>query len=145
MCEGLQRKNSLFQCEVVLYIRFIIRLLRTVGTSRARIYNRTAKYRVGKIQVLQRCRQIFKSGWASSNAVGIICRLVVIGLTKLPNSGWAKAHPAHPLAAALNRYHVNQLHMKQLEVISSDHLQQLSEVSFLISFGILNICIILRV
>ena len=32
-----------------MYIRFIIRLLRTVGTSRARIYNRTAKYRVGKI------------------------------------------------------------------------------------------------
>jgi hypothetical protein len=22
-------------------------------------------------------------------------------LTELPNSGWAKAHPAHPLAAAL--------------------------------------------
>ena len=32
--------------------------------------------------------------------------LVVIGLTELPtelpNSGWAKAHPAHPLAAALS-------------------------------------------
>ena len=27
--------------------------------------------------------------------------LVVIGLTELPNSGWAKAHPAHPLAASL--------------------------------------------
>ena len=27
--------------------------------------------------------------------------LVVIGLTELPNSGWAKAHSAHPLAAAL--------------------------------------------
>ena len=27
--------------------------------------------------------------------------LVVIGLTELPNSGWAKAHPAHSLAAAL--------------------------------------------
>ena len=27
--------------------------------------------------------------------------LVVIGLTGLPNSGWAKAHPGHPLAAAL--------------------------------------------
>ena len=27
--------------------------------------------------------------------------MVVIGLTELPNSGWAKAHPAHPLAAAL--------------------------------------------
>ena len=27
--------------------------------------------------------------------------LVIIGLTELPNSGWAKAHPAHPLAAAL--------------------------------------------
>ena len=28
--------------------------------------------------------------------------LVEIGLTELPNSGGAKAHPAHPLAAALN-------------------------------------------
>ena len=28
--------------------------------------------------------------------------LVGIGLTELPNSGWAKAHPAHPLAASLN-------------------------------------------
>ena len=27
--------------------------------------------------------------------------LVVIGLTELKNSGWAKAHPAHPIAAAL--------------------------------------------
>ena len=27
--------------------------------------------------------------------------LVVIGLTELSNSGWAEAHPAHPLAAAL--------------------------------------------
>ena len=27
--------------------------------------------------------------------------LVVIGLTELQNAGWAKAHPAHPLAAAL--------------------------------------------
>ena len=33
--------------------------------------------------------------WAYSAPV------VVIGLTELPNSGWAKAHPAHPLAAAL--------------------------------------------
>ena len=30
--------------------------------------------------------------------------LVVIGLTELQNSGWAKAHPAHPLAAALFYY-----------------------------------------
>ena len=27
---------------------------------------------------------------------------VVIGLTELQNSGWAKAHSAHPLAAALH-------------------------------------------
>jgi hypothetical protein len=26
------------------------------------------------------------------------CALVGIGLTETPNSGWAKAHPAHPLA-----------------------------------------------
>ena len=28
--------------------------------------------------------------------------MVVIGLTELPNSEWAKAHPPHPLAAELN-------------------------------------------
>ena len=27
--------------------------------------------------------------------------LVVIGLTELPNYGWAKAQPAHPLVASL--------------------------------------------
>ena len=32
-----------------------------------------------------------------------IPHLVGIGLTEFPNSGWAKAHPAHPLAASLNR------------------------------------------
>ena len=26
--------------------------------------------------------------------------LVGIGLTEIPNSGWAKAHPAHPLTAS---------------------------------------------
>ena len=44
----------------------------------------------------QRCRWVFESGWASSNVVDIICPLVLIGLTELP-----KAHPVHPLAAAL--------------------------------------------
>ena len=33
--------------------------------------------------------------------VGIICALAVIGLTELPNSRGAKAHPADPLVAAL--------------------------------------------
>ena len=33
--------------------------------------------------------------------MGIICPLVGIGLTETPNSGWAKAHLAHPLAASL--------------------------------------------
>ena len=28
--------------------------------------------------------------------------LVGIGLTEPPNSGWTKAHPAHPLAASLH-------------------------------------------
>ena len=42
----------------------------------------------------QRCRWVFKSGWASSSVVGIICPLVIIWLTELPKSGWAKAHPA---------------------------------------------------
>ena len=43
--------------------------------------------------------------------VGIICPLDVIGLTELPNSGRAKAHPAHPLAAALKLVYksVNEL------------------------------------
>ena len=36
--------------------------------------------------------------------------LPVIGLTELPNSGWAKAHPAHPLVAALlGIYHFSNL------------------------------------
>ena len=34
--------------------------------------------------------------WCASSA-----SLVVIGLTELPNSRWAKAHPSHPLAASL--------------------------------------------
>ena len=49
----------------------------------------------------QRCRWVFKSRWASSNVVGIICLLAVIGLIELPNFGWAKAHTAHLLAASL--------------------------------------------
>ena len=36
--------------------------------------------------------------------VGTICPLVVIGLTKFPNSRWGKAHPAHPLTASLHFY-----------------------------------------
>ena len=45
----------------------------------------------------------FKSGWASSNVVGIIypSPLVGIGLTETPNSGWDKANPARPLTATL--------------------------------------------
>ena len=50
---------------------------------------------------VHKCRLVFKSGRASSNVVGIICPLNVIGLTELSNSGWGKAHPAHPLAASL--------------------------------------------
>ena len=34
--------------------------------------------------------QVFKPGWAISNVVDIICPLVGIRLTGLPNSGWAK-------------------------------------------------------
>ena len=49
----------------------------------------------------------FKCGWASSNVVGYNLPptpLVEAGLTELPNSGWAKAHPAypaHPLTTSL--------------------------------------------
>jgi hypothetical protein len=56
---------------------------------------------INYIYHLQRCRWVFKSGWASSNVVGIICPLVLIGLIELPNSGWAIANPAHPLVASL--------------------------------------------
>ena len=48
--------------------------------------------------MMQRCRWVFKPGWASSNVVGIICPLVVIGLTELPNSGWAcRLKPTLPI------------------------------------------------
>ena len=33
--------------------------------------------------------------------------LVVIGLTEVPNSGWAKAHPAHLPAASLNGQYIS--------------------------------------
>ena len=51
---------------------------------------------------IQICRKVSESGWASSNVVGIICPLLGVGLTELPNSGWAKTHPAHPLTASLS-------------------------------------------
>ena len=44
----------------------------------------------------------FRIRGASSNVAGIICPLGVIGVTELPNSGWAKAHPAHLLVASLS-------------------------------------------
>ena len=40
----------------------------------------------------------FNFEWASSNALGIICPLVEIGLNETPN---ARAHPALPLMASL--------------------------------------------
>ena len=50
---------------------------------------------INQFLISQRCRQVFKSGCASSNVVGIICLpLVGIGLTELPN-----AHPVHLLTA----------------------------------------------
>ena len=57
----------------------------------------------------QRCHWVFKSGWTSSNVVGIICPMVVIELTELQNSGWAKVHPAHPLATSLPSMQIEQL------------------------------------
>ena len=53
------------------------------------------------IYILQRCRQVCKSGWASNKAVGIICPVFGLGLIERPNF-WAKAYPAHPLAASLD-------------------------------------------
>ena len=38
---------------------------------------------------------------ATLTTIWMHCALVAIGLTELPNSGWAKAHPAHSLAASL--------------------------------------------
>ena len=55
-----------------------------------------------KISTMQGRRKVWKSGCASSNWVGIICPpLVEIGLTGLPKSGCAVAHPAHPGTTAL--------------------------------------------
>ena len=34
--------------------------------------------------------------------------LVIIGLTELPNSRWAKAHPAHPQMHMINLVHIIQ-------------------------------------
>ena len=46
---------------------------------------------------MQRCRQVLKSGGqAVIRWIRNLPPLVQIGLTKLPNSGWAKAHPGHP-------------------------------------------------
>ena len=41
------------------------------------------------------------AGFSNPGGLAVMWGLVVIGLTGLPNSGWAKAHPAHPLVAAL--------------------------------------------
>ena len=49
--------------------------------------------------------------------------LVVIGLTELPNSGWAKAHPAHTLAAAL-------YHKIQVPSLCSKHLCVLKRYNY---------------
>ena len=40
-------------------------------------------------------------GWLAVMWLAYSAPLVLIGLTELPNSGWAKALPAHPLAASL--------------------------------------------
>ena len=57
--------------------------------------------------VLQRCHYVFKSGWATSNVVGIICPLVGIGLTDLPNI--RPVAPLAPLAPRFRHYCVRQL------------------------------------
>ena len=64
----------------------------------------------------QRCRQVLKSGQASTNVVGIICPLVRIGLTELPDSGWAKPHPAHLLTTSLLHLNEQSLCQKCLDV-----------------------------
>ena len=53
---------------------------------------------------------------AVHNVVGKICLpLVGIGLTELPNSGWAKSHPAHLLTASLHVIFLRSL----IEIISN--------------------------
>ena len=54
----------------------------------------------------------FKSGLASSNVVGKICPLVVIGLTELLNSGWAP-HPAQPRSLKRGNAKIPNVEAKQ--------------------------------
>ena len=61
--------------------------------------------------------KVWKSGGPSSNVVGIICPLIGIGLTELPNLRWAKAHPAHPLVASL--WNKNTMKDNQLLLLHS--------------------------
>ena len=41
------------------------------------------------------------AGFSNPGGLAVVIELVAIGLTELPNSGWALAHPSHPLAASL--------------------------------------------
>ena len=47
----------------------------------------------------------FRDAVRFSNPGGlvVVMYLVGIGLTEFPNSGWAKAHAAHPLVASLKK------------------------------------------
>ena len=55
----------------------------------------------------QRCCWVFKSGWASSNVVGIIWPLVVCSKVNWTPKFWA--HPAHQLAASLQMHQAEQV------------------------------------
>ena len=65
------------------------------------------------------------SNLASSNVVGI-----GIGLTETPNSGWAKAHPAHLLTASLRNVQINELPMTLLMIAFLFSLTSKSEILF---------------
>ena len=78
----------------------------------------------------QRCHQVLKFGWADSNVVDIICPFVAIGLTELPNSGCAKAQPAHPLAASLQCTDIKQEGAQIFRYSNKDRLEN-KEMHFL--------------
>ena len=59
--------------------------------------------KIRQVFASQRCSQVLKSQWAECGGHNL-APLVEIGLTEIPNSGWTKAHQAHPLTTSLHRH-----------------------------------------
>ena len=74
------------------------------------------KSRLYKEYLHSRDAATFSNPGASTDVMGIICLLVGIGLTELPNSGKAKAHPAQPLAASLHRCNSESVSVSGLSI-----------------------------